>query len=34
MGASGKGHLAELILGSVSDEVVQKSHIPVLVIKP
>ena len=34
MGASGKGHLAERILGSGADEVGRKSHIPVLVIKP
>lgn len=34
MGATGKGHLAELVLASVSDEVVRKSHIPVLIVKP
>lgn len=34
VGAHGKGHVAEFFLGSVSDEVVRKSHIPVLVIKP
>ncbi len=33
IGATGKGHLAELILGSVSDEVIRKSHLPVLVVK-
>lgn len=34
IGATGKGHIAELILGSVSDEVIRKTHRPVLVIKP
>lgn len=34
LGATGKGHLAELVLGSVSDEVIRKSHRPVLVVKP
>ncbi|NCD20120.1 MAG: universal stress protein [Actinobacteria bacterium] len=34
VGAHGKGHVAEFFLGSVSDEVVRKSHVPVLVIKP
>ncbi|MGM0386621.1 MAG: universal stress protein [Actinomycetota bacterium] len=33
MGAHGKGPVAEFFLGSVSDEVVRKSHIPILVIK-
>lgn len=33
LGASGKGHLAEFLLGSVSDTVVHKAKIPVLVIK-
>ncbi|MGM0385720.1 MAG: universal stress protein [Actinomycetota bacterium] len=33
LGASGKGHLAEFLLGSVSDTVVRKARIPVLVIK-
>lgn len=34
IGATGKGHFAELILGSVSDTVIRKSHLPLLVIKP
>ena len=34
IGATGKGHVAELVLGSVSDEVIRKSHLPVLVVKP
>ncbi|MGM0386620.1 MAG: universal stress protein [Actinomycetota bacterium] len=34
IGATGKGHIAELILGSVSDTVIRKSHLPLLVIKP
>lgn len=33
LGASGKGHLAEFLLGSVSDTVIHKAKIPVLVIK-
>jgi nucleotide-binding universal stress UspA family protein len=33
LGASGRGHLAEFLLGSVSDTVVHKAKIPVLVIK-
>lgn len=33
LGASGKGHLAEFLLGSVSDTLVHKARIPVLVIK-
>ncbi len=34
IGATGKGHIAELILGSVSDTVIRRSHLPLLVIKP
>lgn len=33
-GATAFAHVAEFFLGSVSDEVVRKSHVPVLVIKP
>lgn len=34
IGSTGKGRFAELVLGSVSDEVVRSAHLPVLVVKP
>lgn len=34
IGSTGKGRFAELILGSVSDQVVRSAHLPLLVIKP
>lgn len=34
IGSTGKGRLAELVLGSVSDEVVRTAHVPLLVAKP
>jgi nucleotide-binding universal stress UspA family protein len=34
MSTHGRGGLARLVLGSVADEVVRRTHVPVLLIRP
>ncbi len=33
LGSHGKGNLAEILTGSVSEKVIRKAHVPVLVVK-